>query len=35
MHYYYDSTSNDAALLLSEKLKYIIKIPGRKLSFYV
>lgn len=25
MHYYYDSTSNDAALLLSEKLKYIIK----------
>ena len=25
MRYYYDSTSNDAALLLSEKLKYIIK----------
>lgn len=25
MHYYYDSASNDAALLLSEKLKYIIK----------
>lgn len=26
MHYYYDSTSNDAALLLSEKLKYIMKV---------
>ena len=25
MRYYYDSTCNDAALLLSEKLKYIIK----------
>ena len=25
MRYYYDSTSNDAALLLSQKLRYIIK----------